>query len=1764
MKWLCLLILPWIALISREGFAPEVFDDSICSVFGVDVRSGKYSYCKSIQANCPGLPIHIYWTFTNGMESWETNNYMLLERTATKGQGVITKDKSTIFKGRDEEGRTFDITIPNYECKDVQVNFKDQTQHRPLLKSHAVISSIDPVNDPEFQITLRKYENGVRTYNSTGCKVGKLHLVYEGSRKRQCLHYEYQWEHWLSKIRSKSKDGRYSFGWLTLEVIHGLSIPKRVAFVDGDDKAKSKVLQYKTRDGQGLDFYLKKKKDDKKNTCYSIYEIQDQGCQTRESFTYCKLPSDDEQKIKNGQYIKDYFDENGDHYRFTYFTKERCSSHPVFSKFLKDPRGGFVSKIMRRGASGGWECWYSFEYEFEDGTRKDSPQLLKTHVLDPAGNVSSYRIEGGNLVEKVEYTRVEVCNRLKELFGEDAVSEIYGPIVQTPFSEVGEVRARRYLTLSWGSGSANKRLLGMNEHDGHLRPLRSTRYDYLATGQLTSVKVYGNISGTCKAELSTDDRRLPKENGIEQVTHYYQYINGKNPYLLMERAGDGTEIFYSYHPRTDLLKSVVKRREGVVFERRSYMYDFGGLEKLRVIDNGSDSDIESDKGVTRRCVTEYKRYLNGKSSGRVKTEITKWEKQGSVDHTEVTHYVYNPRGQILSKRIEGGRGELIDFEENTYNALGKLTSRKGNLLHLTYAYDPTGRLALQRDVIRDLSIRYEYNPQHQLISKVTKNRAGQRRVVKYRYDALGRLLWKRDEAGVERNYLLECDGTMLAEEIPFVSGFEGKGLVSALLIDALGRKRAVRDVCGYIKAAYHTALDAPYLEILADGEVVKKEYSLENQCIRELSAGKVLHWKYNPKGLPIELKVEGENHQLLQTSTWKYDSKEVERFQTTPGSVVERTFDGAMRTVEEKRLSSGTVEVDRFAYDGTSRLSKHNGTHYRYDDTGRLVEETKNVSGLETITQIAYDKGEDPKQISIQNGESKQIAYDGWDRLVFDGTSRISYSEIPGEHGDYVLEKTIHAPDGTSKIVRQNAFGDTLVEKYLDPSRNILYIKQMTYWPSRRLKELVYQTKEMKRSHRFAYDENGEVASAEHALNGRIYSKEVHVRNRKEMTESICLHNGAKITKRFDVLGRILEVISSDATIHDSYEYTPEGDLVVTDLVHQKKFHIKKRVGLESLVVPQDGYQFTKRVTGDGLCTTYDLPDRRKVKIENRGGEIVVDLGKKNFIWKRSLQNQVLEWAGPLQSKILARRMGGQWVDWKEPLYREQLYAINHKGAPSRLEQRGEDISFKYDALGQLVFVEGESSFSSHFSPTQTLSRLGQVKAETSKLGALEKLGANHYGYDLLGRREEEVLPTGSRRFVYDAYGRLSEVRTQEESIGYLYDPLGRLYERSTRREEKVTSRERYLYDGQELIGVASEKGDVLALKLSMPKRENKGMQRPLLIELGGQAFIPSVDPRGNIQGLLAEKDAETYSYGPFGSAAVRSKWNNPWIYQGRWFDAKAELYLFGMRFYDPKTLSFLTPEPLGLHADLNPYAFCRNNPMLYVDLEGTSPWKRRKKTLIKNIGDFFFSDANASTEVDSFSGSSTDSDECFIYINGIATSYSASREVSEKIHSSSRLAGKGVHNRSGGFFSDLFRAAFEKCGYVSPSSKALERSILEQYHKGYRTIHLFNHSEGAILAHHALTHLPSSVRKKVNVYSYGPARIISPALARHVEVHIASFDIVPYLDPSTWGSRKKRGIYFHPRHAKNKVLFEHGMLAPTYRAALSSHCSDITLGRSH
>ena len=104
------------------------------------------------------------------------------------------------------------------------------------------------------------------------------------------------------------------------------------------------------------------------------------------------------------------------------------------------------------------------------------------------------------------------------------------------------------------------------------------------------------------------------------------------------------------------------------------------------------------------------------------------------------------------------------------------------------------------------------------------------------------------------------------------------------------------------------------------------------------------------------------------------------------------------------------------------------------------------------------------------------------------------------------------------------------------------------------------------------------------------------------------------------------------------------------------------------------------------------------------------------------------------------------------------------------------------------------------------------------------------------------------------------------------------------------------------------------------------------------QTFFPIYDTNGNITSYTNENDeiVAEFEYSPFGKITKGSMVNEfNFRFSTKYHDPETNLYDYGYRFYSPEHGRWLQRDPIAELSDPNLYAFCHNNPISEVDVEG-------------------------------------------------------------------------------------------------------------------------------------------------------------------------------------------------------------------------------------
>ena len=232
-------------------------------------------------------------------------------------------------------------------------------------------------------------------------------------------------------------------------------------------------------------------------------------------------------------------------------------------------------------------------------------------------------------------------------------------------------------------------------------------------------------------------------------------------------------------------------------------------------------------------------------------------------------------------------------------------------------------------------------------------------------------------------------------------------------------------------------------------------------------------------------------------------------------------------------------------------------------------------------------------------------------------------------------------------------------------------------------------------------------------------------------------------------------------------------------------------------------------------------------------------------------------------------------------------------------------------------------------------------------------------GYHRFAPRNEPVQYDSAARRSTDAFltygwNAANQVLMLEELHGphrteHDYDGSQRRVEKRVYHNGNLQRTHRFVYDGWLPVveEVTDQWGNLDYRNLYVWGPGPDGVRRPGLGATGQLALIIHQPKQGPPQlsapvynhrlDLVALIDVETgnvvarYGYTPFGETtyAIGPRADqNPFRFAGAYYDAEVNLYAFGYRYYDPRTKSWLSRDPIGEAGGLNLFSYCDADPV--------------------------------------------------------------------------------------------------------------------------------------------------------------------------------------------------------------------------------------------
>ncbi len=263
--------------------------------------------------------------------------------------------------------------------------------------------------------------------------------------------------------------------------------------------------------------------------------------------------------------------------------------------------------------------------------------------------------------------------------------------------------------------------------------------------------------------------------------------------------------------------------------------------------------------------------------------------------------------------------------------------------------------------------------------------------------------------------------------------------------------------------------------------------------------------------------------------------------------------------------------------------------------------------------------------------------------------------------------------------------------------------------------------------------------------------------------------------------------------------------------------------------------------------------------------------------------------------------------------------------------------NYSYDAIYQLVVDQSASAPASQYSYDSLGNRItaGGKTYTSNNLNQYTQVDSTALNYDQNGN----LAGDGTWVYAYDYENRLISASKSGTTATYKYDVFGR---RVTKDDGGGTITN-FIYDGDQIIAEYDGSGNLLGTYIY-----GTGIDEPISTiryTPSAERYFYHFDGLGSITELTDSSGAvaEKYEYGAYGKTVIKDASNNTlsqsaignrFGFTGRELDSDTGLYYYRARYYSPELGRFLQTDPLGID-DENPYTYCSNDPVNYIDPYG-------------------------------------------------------------------------------------------------------------------------------------------------------------------------------------------------------------------------------------
>ena len=1172
-----------------------------------------------------------------------------------------------------------------------------------------------------------------------------------------------------------------------------------------------------------------------------------------------------------------------------------------------------------------------YEYSADGRLKRVSSDALKTMEL-------SYQKDSGLLEEITLPDGTKLCytysnGRLTEMShcskdGKALVSYAYG-YDSGHLNSVTDGKAQKYtITYNGEKVSAVTYPNGEKENWGY------------AGGKTTIIKKAsdGTEVRMNSREYDTKSGKVTKETEADGSVTTYTYGYAKNPYLVTkttkqtgyEELNDGK---VEWKTKESVTETSYDEQENTISETEE-----DGTKTEYTYDTTSEwtEDQPKTEVVTKGETVISKENYTYSKTGNLKKE----EESADPSNKSITENTYDGDGNVLESTttvagIETSKttskydlsgnatesattsGDVESQEKNTYDVMGRVTKKTdpdtGEVTE--YTYDELGRQIKSVSTLNGKSqtTTSAYDANGTVVSETGTDGVK----TDYVYDSLNRVVKRTVTKGTSLTYTTAYSyGDVTVQDGRGTRTVKNASIQKESYPSGTTASETYTDASGNVVREKANGLYTDYTYDASGNQVV----AYENGTGADAAEGKVTLALFDEEGRNfatiVNPGVSGEAYQVSEDSLvtkQSYDTKgNVAKETDAMGTATTYSYDASDRVTEvtQNAGKDGTV-VTKASYEADTENQKNKTTVT--DAGGRKSIEVTDAAGLikssqdqgkkedESIaTAYSYDSRGNQTKVTYENGDYREDTYDARNLKTVskyyqaDGTQTLQTNYQYDDQ--YRLTKMTDAKKSGSEMkayrytyTGYDGFGRTAwtaeVSQEAEPSDAQIAKHKISY---------SYDTEDKITEVTYALAEDGRVESLHYAYDKNQYLIAIKAKIKGNDEEKL-------IRKyRYNERGKLF-------TIVDFTDYRDKNESYVARFYEYDTLDRVSSMTYKSGTTVLEAYTYS-----------YDKNNN------------VVKKTEKNSTAKEEKDHtdQTTEYT----YNALGRLTKSVVTDHKKNEEKTTTtYSYDSAGNRTKKVKGEEETAYTYNGLNQLL------------------------KAKTTKGNTVKN--DISYEYDVNGNQIKETdKETGdSVENTYDVENRLSTAtvtKKKESTSGNETVSLTQenLYNGEGQRIQKKEAGEvtNYFYeDGMVSYTTGADTGEKLIQNLS-GLEDNVIYAEQKVTGTDGTAsdyqdFLYTKDIQGSTSSIL-NKDTKrelSYEYDDFGETSIHgsSALKNEICYTGGIYDESTGLYYLNARYYDPENGRFLTEDTYRGEVNdpdtLHLYAYCKNNPINYVDPSG-------------------------------------------------------------------------------------------------------------------------------------------------------------------------------------------------------------------------------------